>query len=118
MSSGARSSPVIWRIALRITIRITTCHQTRFAAKSRFSARLGSGFSPTPSRTSRGSNGLDPAGRSWRHGSIAHRIAFLEGLERRPDREGQFQRGVCRLRIGLGVVLVMAILLSFVTQIG
>jgi STE24 endopeptidase len=63
-------------------------------------------------------NGLDPAGRSWRHGSIATRIAFLEGLERRPDREGKFQRSVTRLRIGLGVVLVMGIMLSFVTQLG
>jgi STE24 endopeptidase len=62
-------------------------------------------------------NGLDPAGRSWRHGSIAHRIAFLEGLEHRPDREVHFQRGVKRLRIGLGVVLVMVILLSFVAQL-
>ena len=64
------------------------------------------------------SNGLDPDGRSWRHGSIAHRIAFLEGLERHPDARASFQRGVTRLRIGLGVVLVMAILLSFVTQLG
>jgi STE24 endopeptidase len=63
-------------------------------------------------------NGLDPAGRSWRHGSIAQRIAFLEGLERRPDRLDHFQRGVWRLRIGLGVVLVTAIVLSFVTQLG
>ena len=64
------------------------------------------------------SNGLDPTGRSWRHGSIATRIAFLEGLERRPDREGKFQRGVTRLRIALGVVLFMGIMLSFVTQLG
>jgi STE24 endopeptidase len=63
------------------------------------------------------SNGLDPGGRSWRHGSIAHRIAFLEGLEHRPDREANFQRGVRWLRIGLGVVLIMAIVLSFVTQL-
>ncbi len=63
-------------------------------------------------------NGLDPDGRSWRHGSIARRIAFLEGLERRPERERQFQRGVVRLRIGLGVVLVMAMLLSVVVQLG
>jgi STE24 endopeptidase len=63
------------------------------------------------------SNGLDPAGRSWRHGSISTRIAFLEGLERRPDQEGNFQRGVTRLRIVLGVVLVMGIMLSFVTQL-
>ncbi len=38
-------------------------------------------------------NGLDPNGRSWRHGSIAHRIAFLEGLERHPEREQRFSTG-------------------------
>jgi STE24 endopeptidase len=64
------------------------------------------------------SNGLDPEGRSWRHGSIARRIAFLEGLERHPELESHFQRGVKRLRIGLGVVLIAAIVLSFVTQLG
>jgi STE24 endopeptidase len=63
-------------------------------------------------------NGLDPNGRSWRHGSIAQRISFLEGLERQPDGESRFQRGVRRMRIGLGVVLVAAILLSFVAQLG
>ena len=64
-------------------------------------------------------NGLDQNGRSWRHGSIASRIAFLEGLERHPEREQHFQRGVRRLRLGLGVVLVMAILLSLsATQTG
>ena len=40
------------------------------------------------------SNGLDENGRSWRHGSIAHRIAFLEGLEQHPERERRFQTGV------------------------
>jgi len=62
------------------------------------------------------SNGLDQNGRSWRHGSIANRIAFLEGLERHPEREQRFQRGVLRFRLGLGVVLALAVLLSVVTQ--
>lgn len=35
-------------------------------------------------------NGLDQNGRSWRHGSIAHRIAFIRGLERHPERERSF----------------------------
>jgi STE24 endopeptidase len=61
-------------------------------------------------------NGLDAKGRSWRHGSIAHRIAFLEGLERHPEQEQHFQQGVQRFRLGLGVVLALAVLLSFVTQ--
>ncbi len=61
-------------------------------------------------------NGLDQHGRSWRHGSIAHRIAFLEGLERHPEREQRFQRSVLRFRLGLGVVLALAVLLSVVTQ--
>jgi STE24 endopeptidase len=63
-------------------------------------------------------NGLDPEGRSWRHGSIARRIGFLEQLELHPDREWQFQRGVTRLRIGLGLVLVAAIVISVLTQLG
>jgi len=62
------------------------------------------------------SNGLNQNGRSWRHGSIANRIAFLEGLERHPEREHRFQEGVTRLRLGLGVVLALAVLLSVVTQ--
>jgi STE24 endopeptidase len=61
-------------------------------------------------------NGLEQTGRSWRHGSIAHRIAFLEGLERHPGLERRFQFGVWRLRIGLGVILLLAIVLSVVTQ--
>ena len=52
-------------------------------------------------------NGLDPDGRSWRHGTIATRIAFFEGLERRPKKKANFGAGVTRLRIGLGVVLSM-----------
>src|SRR5262249_6807635 len=32
-------------------------------------------------------NGLDQSGGSWRHGSIANRISFLEGLKRHPERE-------------------------------
>jgi STE24 endopeptidase len=61
-------------------------------------------------------NGLDQNGRSWRHGSIAHRIAFLEGLERHPEREQRFQQGVLRFRLGLGVVLALAVFLSVITQ--
>jgi STE24 endopeptidase len=61
-------------------------------------------------------NGLDRNGRSWRHGSIANRIAFLEGLERHPERERRFQSGVGRLRLGLGFVLALAVVLSVVTQ--
>jgi STE24 endopeptidase len=61
-------------------------------------------------------NGLDQTGGSWRHGSIANRISFLEGLKRHPERERRFQRGVQRLRLGLGLALALAVLLSVVTQ--
>jgi STE24 endopeptidase len=63
------------------------------------------------------SNGLDRGNRSWRHGSIANRIAFLEGLERHPEREHNFQRGVRRLRLGLGFILTTAVVISAVSQI-
>jgi STE24 endopeptidase len=61
-------------------------------------------------------NGLDQTGRSWRHGSIAYRVAFLEGLERHPERERRFQTAVGRLRLGLGFCLGAAVVLSVLTQ--
>ena len=61
-------------------------------------------------------NGLDRRKRSWRHGSIASRIAFLEALERHPEREQDFQRGVRRLRLGLGLIFGVAIAISAVSQ--
>ena len=63
------------------------------------------------------SNGLDQRNRSWRHGSIATRIAFLEGLEQHPEREYAFQREVRRLRLGLGVILTGAVVISAVSQV-
>ena len=60
-------------------------------------------------------NGIDPTARSWRHGSIARRVAFLELLEGRPERERAFQAGVVRLRIGLGLLLTLAVVLAFET---
>jgi STE24 endopeptidase len=61
-------------------------------------------------------NGLDPTGRSWRHGSIASRIAFLEGLDHHPEREQRFQAGIRKLRMVLGVVLGLALVLSLLIQ--
>lgn len=60
-------------------------------------------------------NGTRRDARSWRHGSIARRIAFLEGLEGRPAAERRFQRSVHRLRVGLAVVLAAGILLAAAT---
>jgi STE24 endopeptidase len=62
-------------------------------------------------------NGLDRRNPSWRHGSIATRIAFLEALERHPERELDFQRQVRRLRVGLGVILTAALAISAVNEI-
>jgi STE24 endopeptidase len=61
-------------------------------------------------------NGLERTWRSWRHGSIASRIAFLERLERDPHCEPGFQRNVSRLRLGLGIVLTLAVVLAAVKQ--
>jgi STE24 endopeptidase len=61
-------------------------------------------------------NGLDKNGRSWRHGSIASRIAFLEGLEWHPELENRFQRRVSWLRLGLGLVLITAIVFSVIGE--
>lgn len=60
-------------------------------------------------------NGIDPAARSWRHGSIARRVAFLEHLEGHPEREQTFQTGVNRLRVALAVLMTLALFLAFET---
>ena len=58
-------------------------------------------------------NGMETSKRSWRHGSIARRIAFLESLEGRPQAERSFQASVARFRIGLAIALIAALILSF-----
>jgi STE24 endopeptidase len=60
-------------------------------------------------------NGLDSNGPSWRHGSIAQRIAFLQGLDRHPEEERVFHESVRKMRFRLGVVLALGILLSVLT---
>jgi STE24 endopeptidase len=55
-------------------------------------------------------NGMEPRTRSWRHGSISRRIAFLESLEGRPEAERRFQVGVGRLRLGVALVLIAVLL--------
>ena len=57
-------------------------------------------------------NGIEPRSASWRHGSIARRIAFLRGLEGRPEAEHRFQRRVAGLRLALGLALSMALILA------
>lgn len=53
-------------------------------------------------------NGIAPRARSWRHGSIDRRIRFLRSLAGRPESVARFQRGVTRLRLALGLLLVVA----------
>ncbi|WP_165073979.1 M48 family metallopeptidase [Paludisphaera rhizosphaerae] len=54
-------------------------------------------------------NGIDPETKSWRHGSIASRIAFLQKLAAAPEREAAFQRHVRRVRYGLAAGLLAVI---------
>ncbi|WZO95731.1 M48 family metallopeptidase [Isosphaeraceae bacterium EP7] len=57
-------------------------------------------------------NGIDRDVRSWRHGSIGRRIAFVEGLAGRPEAERRFQAGTVRLRLGLLVLLAGSVALA------
>jgi STE24 endopeptidase len=54
-------------------------------------------------------NGIDATARSWRHGSIASRIAFLQKLADAPEREASFQGHVRRFRLGLAALLVASL---------
>lgn len=60
-------------------------------------------------------NGMAPAARSWRHGSIRRRIDFLEGLEGHPETLRRFQRRVRWLRLGLGLLLLIGIATALAT---
>jgi STE24 endopeptidase len=62
-------------------------------------------------------NGIELGRPSWRHGSIAYRIRFLRDLEHNRAGERRFQREVLRLRIGLGVVMVAAMLAVALKQV-
>jgi len=57
-------------------------------------------------------NGIDKTNRSWRHGSIAKRIAFIETLENRPDAVRTFQFSVFRLRLATLLILGIALILA------
>lgn len=57
-------------------------------------------------------NGIDAGARSWRHGSIASRIAFLQKLALAPEREPAFQKRVLRFRLGLSALLFASLLLA------
>ena len=61
-------------------------------------------------------NGIEPRARSWRHGSIARRVAFLEGLEGRPTAVRRFQAGTTRLRLALAAALVGSLVLAVATD--
>lgn len=61
-------------------------------------------------------NGMEHGTRSWRHGSIRRRIAFLVSLEGQPEAERRFQAGVLRLRLGVAVVLIAAVAYAITTD--
>ncbi len=60
-------------------------------------------------------NGMEPGACSWRHGSIRRRIAFLEGLEGRPETERRFQVSLRILRVGLALGLLAALAIAAAT---
>ena len=61
-------------------------------------------------------NGIDARARSWRHGSIANRLAFLRQLQSNPAGEVPFQKGVRWYRLVLTVVLLLALVFAIFTR--
>jgi STE24 endopeptidase len=61
-------------------------------------------------------NGIDAASRSWRHGSIASRLAFLERLQLNPAGEQGFQHGVRSLRFTLSIFLLATLTLAVIMR--
>lgn len=52
-------------------------------------------------------NGIEPRRRSWRHGSIANRLKFLQHLEQDPASERRFQGEVLWIRVGLATLMAV-----------
>ena len=63
-------------------------------------------------------NGMSVQAPSWRHGSIADRIAFVEKLENHPESLRHFDRHILRLRLTLLVLLVLGTLASLLLHDG
>jgi STE24 endopeptidase len=61
-------------------------------------------------------NGIAVAARSWRHGSIASRLAFLRQLQANPAGEPQFQRRVRSFRFILATFLLFTLALAVLTR--
>jgi STE24 endopeptidase len=61
-------------------------------------------------------NGIEATARSWRHGSIANRLAFLRQLEANPGREPLFQRGIRSYRFALSAFLLTTLALAVMTH--
>lgn len=60
-------------------------------------------------------NGIDRDARSWRHGGIGKRIAFLESLENRPQVQDRYARGSRRFRVVFATALVAAVTAAVAT---
>jgi STE24 endopeptidase len=60
-------------------------------------------------------NGMEPQARSWRHGSIRDRVAFLAALVGRPEQERRFQRRIQVLRAVLAAGLLLALAAALAT---
>ncbi len=58
-------------------------------------------------------NGTPRNAGSWRHGSIAQRVAFLEHLEGRSDADRRFQNRLRWQRLGLGLLLVSSLVIAW-----
>jgi STE24 endopeptidase len=62
-------------------------------------------------------NGIERRARSWRHGSIARRVEFLESLEDNPLRERRFQSQMKLVRLGFGILLLSSIAWAIVSRV-
>jgi STE24 endopeptidase len=61
-------------------------------------------------------NGIDATARSWRHGSIANRLAFLHQLQVSPAREPLFQNHLRFFRYALSAFLLLTLVVAMVSR--
>ena len=84
---------MIWRIAHHIKTRTTTCRRPRSAVKQPVLCPVGIRIFADALMNVARCNGLDPAGRSWRHGTSPTGSPFSKGSNGAPNAKTDFSAG-------------------------
>ena len=61
-------------------------------------------------------NGINPSQRNFRHGSITHRLAYLDRLHRSGTGRASVDRNVRRIKIAIWLLAIISVAVTIVSQ--